>query len=370
MKIAIVHDELMRRGGAEQVALCFHYAFPDAPIYTLAYQPEATYPEFKKCNIKVSWYNKFVKNEKIMKALFFPFGVIAMKQLDVTGYDVVLMSSTYCAKYVKMSPNTLIINYCHTPFRLAWYPESYAEFLNAKGLKKIAYNFVIKSLQKIDFEAAQKTSFYITNANEVAKRITEKYNFKKEIPVIKPSANIENFYVSNEIKDYYLVVCRLEYYKKVDLVIKAFNVLGLPLIVVGKGSKEEELKIIANNNITFKKGLSASELSKIYAESKALIFPQEEDYGITPIEAAASGRPVIAFGKGGVWETMIPYIDDASISTALFFDEQTPESLINAVNKFKTLEFNPKFIRSHSEKFKSEIFIKKIKDFVMQKIKN
>ncbi len=368
MKIAIVHDELMRRGGAEQVVLCFHKAFPEATIYTMAYQPEATYPEFKNCAIKISWYNKIISSEKLMKALFFPVGVLAMKQLDVTGYDVVLMSSTYCAKYVKISPQTIVINYCHTPFRLAWYPESYAEFLNAKGLKKIAYNFVIAMLKKIDFKAAQRTNYFITNAKEVGLRIKDKYQFKGEVPVIKPSAAIENFYVSKTIKDYFLVVCRLEYYKKVDLVIAAFNELGLPLIVVGKGSKEQELKAMAKSNITFKQGLSATELSTLYAECKGLVFPQEEDYGITPLEAAASGRPVIAFGKGGVWETMIPYKEDESRATALFFDEQTPESLISAINKFNTLNFDPIFIRKHAELFRSEVFINQIKKFVNSKV--
>lgn len=369
MKIAIVHDELMRRGGAEQVVLCFHRAFPEAPIYTLAYQPDATYPEFKDCEVHTSWYNKVIKNEKLMKALFFPVGLVAMQQLDVTGFDVVLMSSTYCAKYVKLSPNTIVINYCHTPFRLAWYPESYAEYLNAKGLKKWAYDFVVNTLQKIDLKAAKRTNFFITNAQEVALRIKDKYQFKGEVPVIKPSANIDNFYVSNEVKDYFLVVCRLEFYKKADLVVKAFNELGLPLIVVGKGSKEEELKTMAKSNITFKKGISAEELGKLYAECKALVFPQEEDYGITPLEAASSGRPVIAFGKGGVWETMIPYVGNEKEATALFFEEQTVKSLKDAILKFNTLNFDSQFIRNHAEKFRSEIFIENIKNYVLSKVK-
>jgi glycosyltransferase involved in cell wall biosynthesis len=334
----------------------------------MAYQEEATYPEFKNCNVKISWYSKLVKSEKLMKAFFFPFGILAMKQLDVTGYDVVLMSSTYCAKYVKVSPHTVVINYCHTPFRLAWYPNSYAEYLNAKGLKKLAYDFVIGMLQKIDFKAAQRTDYFITNASEVANRIKNIYQYKGEVPVIKPSANIDNFYVSNVVKDYFLVVCRLEYYKKVDLVVDAFNELGLPLVVVGKGSKANELKSLAKNNIIFKQGLSASELSTLYAECKALIFPQEEDYGITPLEAASSGRPVIAFGKGGVWETMIPYThDNTTKATAVFFEEQNKESLIKAIRQFETLNFDPKFIRSHAEKFRSEVFINQIKDFVESK---
>lgn len=358
----------MRRGGAEQVVLYFHKAFPDAPIYTMAYQANNTYPEFKNCNIITSWYNKFVSKEKWMKLFFYPFGALAMQQLDVSGFDVVLMSSTYCAKYVKVSENTIVINYCHTPFRLAWYSESYQEYITATGLKKFFYNFVISRLKVIDFKAAQRTNYFITNATEIVKRINNVYKPQNEVVVIKPPVNIENFYVSKNIKDYFLVVCRLEYYKKADLVVNAFNELGLPLIVVGKGSKEKELKLIAKDNIVFKQGLSAEELGKLYSECKALIFPQEEDYGITPLEAAASGRPVIAYGKGGVWETMIPYSEENRNATALFFDEQTVESLKGAVLKFQNINFDSIFIRNHAEKFRTELFVTQIQDFVNSKL--
>jgi len=371
VKLAIVHDDLMRRGGAEQVARCFHYAFPEAPFFTLCYQPQDTYPDFKNCEVHTSWYQYLVKDEHQMKKLFFPLGILAMKQLDVTAYDVVLMSSTYCAKYVKMSPQALVINYCHQPFRLAWYPESYDDYNSATGLKKLSFKFMISNLRNIDYKSAQRTDFFIANTSETSLRIKEKYSFSKDIPVIYPPVVCHNFYVSDQIDDYYLVVTRLEYYKRVDLIIEVFNRLGYNLIIVGKGSKENDLKKAAKPNITFKSGLSKQELKDLYARCKAFVFPQLEDFGITALEANASGRPVVAFGQGGVLHTMIPYAGDVKKSTAIFFKEQELDSLIMAIKEMEQLylNFDPKFIRNNAYRFDEHSFIKQIKDFVTEKYK-
>ncbi|NCD72403.1 glycosyltransferase [Mucilaginibacter agri] len=365
MKIAIVHDDLVRKGGAEQVALSFHNAFPEAPIYTLSYDADSTYPEFKECNIKTSWFGKLIKKEDQMKRLFFPFGVMAMKQLHLKGYDVILQSTTHCAKYIKADKNALVITYCHTPFRLAWNPDSY-EAVNKSGfVKKTLYNAVISMLKKIDEESARRSDLFIANSSEVVDRIKAAYQPKREISVIFPSVKCNNFLLTDDPKPDYLMVSRFESYKKVDLVIEAFN--SMPdkrLTIVGKGSREKELKALAKDNITFRSGLSASELATLYANCKALIFPQLEDYGITPLEANASGRPVIAFGKGGVLDTCIPYQKNASKATSVFFSEQTVESLKTAINTFETLIFDSNFIRKHAESFDENQFVSKIRSFV------
>lgn len=357
----------MRRGGGEQVALCFHKAFPEAPIYTIAYQPDLTYPEFKECVIVTSWFQKIAYNEKILKAAFFPLGLLAMKQLDVSEYDVILMSSTYCAKYVKVNSQALVINYCHSPFRLAWYPESYGVYANARGLKKWLLKKVIGVLRKIDLAASVRTDYFIANAREMALKIEQIYKPDKEVTVLNPPVEAANFYVSKGAFNYFLVVSRLEYYKRIDIVIEAFNKLQLPLIVVGKGSEKSKLQAMAGKTIIFKEGISKQELSVLYSECLALIFPQVEDYGITPLEANASGRPVIAFGKGGVIETMIPYKDNAEQSTAIFFEEQTSKSLTDAINLFDSLTFDPQFIRSHAQNFDTPGFIELIQKFVSDK---
>ncbi|GEO04619.1 glycosyl transferase [Adhaeribacter aerolatus] len=372
MKLAIVHDDLMRRGGAEQVARCFHYAFPEAPIFTLCYSPEDTYPDFKGCVVHTSWYQRLVKDEHQMKKLFFPLGVMAMKQLDVTEYEVVLVSSTYCAKYVKVSPKAIVINYCHQPFRLAWFPESYSEYLHTHGLKKMVLKAMIKCLKLIDYQAAQRTDYFIANTAETSQKIKEKYDYKNHIPVIFPPVVADNFQVVENVQDYYLMVTRLEYYKRVDLAIEAFNHLGYKLIIVGKGTKEAELKAAAKDNIIFKNGLSVTELRELYAGCKALVFPQYEDFGITPLEANASGRPVIAFGQGGVLNTMIPYEGNPKRSTAMFFEEQNSESLMDAIETMEKIyaQFDPEFIRKNALRFDETNFIKAIRLFVSDKFRD
>jgi glycosyltransferase involved in cell wall biosynthesis len=368
MKVAIIHDELMRRGGAEQVVLTMLKAFPKADIFTLAYNPDGTYPEYKeyKSKIHTSALQFLNKDVGIMQKTFLPFGIWAMKSLEVKGYDVVLISNTHSAKYVNIDKKALVFIYTYTPFRLAWNPTSYSQYNNSKGAFRWVFNQVVSYLQKVDKKAAQKGDYYLGMTAETAQRIRDAYGVK-DVKIIPPDVKCRNFHVSDKPKEYYLLVSRLEYYKKADLAIEAFNQLGFKLIVVGKGTKAQELKALANDNIEFKSGLSSDELSSMYANCKALIFPQYEDYGLTPLEANASGRPVIAYGIGGVLETMIPYQDDASKATAIFFKEQTTESLIAAIHQYETLNFDPLFIRNHAEKYDESVFIKNIQQFVKEK---
>jgi len=361
----------MCQGGGEQVARCFHLAFPEAPIYTQCYQPHLTFPEFRSCDIRPTWLQRIAKTDNTMKRLFFPFGIIAMKQQDLTEFDVVLMSSTHCAKYVKVAKDALVINYCFTPFRLAWDPTSYAEYAQSTGIKKVVFDQVLSIMRQIDYQAAQRPNHYLAMTEETAGRLRKHYGVKNAINIISPPVNARNFHVSNKPKDYYLVVSRLEYYKKVDLVVEAFNRLGYPLVVVGKGLRADEIKAMAGPNIAFRSGLSAEELAEVYANCKALVFPQHEDYGLTPLEANASGRPVIAYGVGGVLTTQIPVSgeSDPAKATALLFDEQTVDSLIDAVSQFERLQdqFDPHFIRHHAESFDEPLFIEKIREFVLTK---
>ncbi|RYY08375.1 MAG: glycosyltransferase [Sphingobacteriaceae bacterium] len=356
----------MRRGGAEQVVLSMLKAFPTADLYTLCYDPENAYSEYKNYKVKTSAFQYIAKNANWMKMLFFPFGIWAMKAMDVKGYDVVLISTTFAAKYVNIDSQAKVFIYVYTPFRLAWNPTSYTQYNDSKGLKKLLFDWIIKYLKKADAKSAQKGDYFLGMTSETAERIREAYKVE-EVTIIKPDVKCRNFYISDKPKNYYLLVSRLEFYKKVDLAIEAFNDLGLKLIVVGNGTKSEELKAIAKENIEFKKGLSAPELAELYANCKAFIFPQHEDYGITPLEANAAGRPVIAYGKGGVLDTMIPYTDDATKATALFFQEQKPEDLISAVLKFEQLSFDPAYIRKHAESFDEKVFISRIQNFITEK---
>ena len=364
MKVAFVHDDLMRRGGAERVLLSLHKIYPEAPIYTLAYRKNNTYKEFVGKKIYTSWFQFFAINESVMKWLFYPLGVLAMKSLDLRKYDCVIISTTFGAKYVKVSPIAKVYSYCYTPFRLVWRPDSYQVYRNSTGLKKALFNWVIRRLKKIDFKAAKRTDFFIAMTEEMRNRILDAYKPQNEIAIVNPPVDYSNFKISSVVKDYYLVVSRFEPYKKVDLVIEAFNQCEKPLLIVGKGSQEAYLKSIAKPNIIFKQGLSQSELADVYSKCKALIFPQFEDYGLTPLEANASGRPVIAFRGGGINDTMIEYSGDDKVATALLFNEQSTQSLLQAIETFQDLKFDPKFLRKHAMKFSEAKFISNIKTII------
>lgn len=366
MKIALVHDGLITKGGAERVLLNFQKAFAQAPIFTTVYHKENNYPEFMKSNIITSWFQYIALNEFLFKMLFFPLGIFAARSLDLRDYDVILCSTTNCGKYIKVNESALVINYCYTPFRLAWNPSSYN--LSRNIIIQFFLNQIIKILRKIDYYYAQRANYYIAMTEETSQRIKDCYNHSKSIEIISPSIDTNKFKKSSLIKDYFLVVSRLEKYKKVDMVVEVFNKLNLPLIIIGSGTQEKYLKNIAKNNIKFLKNISDNKLKKYYSESKALIFPQYEDYGLTVLESYASGRPAICFYGGGSKYTGIPLNNrNTNKATMLTFNEQNSNDLENAILKFDENLFDSETIINHIKKYDDKIFIKKIRQFVNEK---
>lgn len=367
MKVAIVHDDLMRRGGAEKVVKVISEMYPEAPIFTLAYKEGLTYPEFKSKNIFTSWFQHVARNEFMMKWLFFPFGIFAMRNLKVEGYDVVIMSTTYCAKYVKVSKESRVFAYCYTPFRLAWNPSSYNIYHNSKGVTRWFFDKVINRLKKIDLKASNSVDYFIAMTKETRQRLIDAYHPKENIPIINPPVELNNFKISSKPKDYYLIVSRFEPYKKVDLAINAFNENGRKLVIVGRGSQLDYLKSLSQSNIEFKHDLSNEQLGSLYENCRAFIFPQYEDYGITPLEANAAGRPVIAYGKGGVLDTMVSFQDDPINATAYFFERQDINTLNRAIEEFEKCNFTPENARKNAERFSEERFKRELSSFIEEK---
>lgn len=358
-KIAIVHDWLTNYAGGERVIEALLEVFPDAPIFTSLYKPEKFPDIFKKRKVYTTYLQKFIFLDH---QLLFPFMRKAFEQFNLADFDIVITSSHASSKGIITKPETLHICYCHTPTRYLW--SHYHEYLNQMEfgilnplvrwqMPKIAYK-----LRIWDRIAAERVDYWIANSKNTAKRIKKYY--RKEAEIIYPPVNVSDFKPSKEIEDFYLVCSRLIPYKKIDLVISAFNDLGLPLKIIGTGSIENQLKKMAKNNIEFLGRVSDEELKKYYQRAKALIFPTEEDFGIVPVEAMASGRPVIGYKKGGAQETITP-------DTGLFFEEQTKESLIKAVKKFQKMKFDSLKIRKWSEQFDAKIFKEKIKNFVSEK---
>ncbi|HBO17007.1 MAG TPA: glycosyltransferase family 4 protein [Candidatus Moranbacteria bacterium] len=358
MKIALVHDYLVQYGGAERVLDSFCELFPEASIYTIAYDKKSMHGHFEGKKIQTSFLQKipFARSRHRMFPVLMP---MAIEKFDFSNYDVVLSDSSSFAKGIITGQETLHICYMHTPMRFAWDDcQKYTEdFYFPKFIKKLI-PFFMNYVRLWDRSSAERPDKIIANSKFISRRIKKYY--KRDSIVINPPVNVNNFYVSKKQEDYFLLVGRLMVYKRFDIVIEAFKQLGLKLKIIGRGPDAERLKKMAHGygNIEFLGRLSDKQLFDYYSRCQAFIFPQEEDFGITAIEAMASGRPLIAFRGGDIPEHM----EEGKSGT--FFDKQSSEAIVEAVEKFKNIHFDGEYIRNKVLKFDREIFKDKIKEFI------
>ncbi|MDD4607419.1 MAG: glycosyltransferase [Patescibacteria group bacterium] len=356
MKIALVHDHLNQIGGAEKVLFCFNKIFPQAPIYTLIYDQKRLNDFFKDLNIQTS----FIQNLPWAFSKFkwyLPLMPSAIEQLNLNNYDVVLSDASAFAKGVITKPGSIHVCYCHTPTRYLWTDtHNYIEEVTKNKVIKKVLPLILNQLRSWDQSAAQRVDYFIANSNFVAQRIKKYYH--KDSHVIYPPVEVEKFKIQPKQDKYFLIVSRLRPYKKVDLAIKAFNRLRMPLKIIGVGEEEAKLKKIAKDNIEFLGGVSDKVKAQYMARAQALIHPQEEDFGITAVESMAAGRPVIAYKAGGAMETV------KAGETGVFFNEPTWESLTEAVIRFNPQDFSSRVIQEHAQQFSRERFEKEIKDFI------
>jgi len=361
MKIALVHDYLVQYGGAERVLECFTEIWPYAPIYTLIYDEQKTHGIFKNKRIYTSFLQNFPysrKNHRIFPPLMPP----AIEQFDFSKYDLVLSDSSSYAKGVITPPETLHICYCHTPMRYAWDDcQKYIEEFGFPSIVKKFIPFLMNYIRVWDRVSADRVDEYIANSRFVAGRIKKYY--KRDSIVINPPVDIKKFQASENSEKFFLMVGRLMTYKRFDIVIEAFNQLGWPLKIIGRGPDEKRLKKMAKSNICFTGRLSDEELSQTYARAKAFIFPQEEDFGIVAVEAMASGKPIIAFRGGDIVE----HISEGK--EGLFFEKQTPEHLVEVLKKFDSNRFDAHSIREKVLPFDREIFKSRIKDHIERSLR-
>lgn len=352
MKVAIVYDRVNKWGGAERVLLTLHEMFPSAPLYTSVYNAKGAswakvFPEIRTSFLQKLPFTK-ANHEKL--AFLMP---IAFESFDFSEFDLVISVTSEAAKGIITGPHTKHICYLLTPTRYLW--SHYDDYFH-NPLLRILAKPVIKYLRSWDKFAAQRPDEIIAISTEVKKRIKKYYN--RDAKIVFPPVDLEKFNLERNLgigktkESYFLVVSRLVPYKKVDLVIKAFNKTGKKLIVVGTGSQEKSLKALAKQNITFVKNLTDEELSHYYLSTKVLIMPQEEDFGLVAVEAQAHGIPVIAFNKGGVKDTVIDGI------TGVMFEKQSVRDLIYATNRFEKKRFNSNKIRENARKFSKENFKK------------
>ena len=358
MKVALVHDYLNQYGGAERVLEAFCQIFPKAPIYTLLYDKEKTGWAFEDRHIQTSFLQKI----PLLKSHHRPFLMLmplAIEQFDLSQYDLVLSDSASYAKGVITSPKTLHICYCHTPIRYAWDDShKYIEEFGYPGLVKKFIPFFMNYIRLWDEQAAQRVDQFIANSQFVAQRIKKYYHQDSE--VIHPPVKTNLFYLADRPDKYFLMVGRFLPYKRFDLAIESFNQLGLPLKIIGDGPEKKKLQKKAKSNIEFVGLVADEKLKDYYAHCQAFIFPQEEDFGITAVEAMAAGRPVIAYQAGGALEIVQPGI------TGLFFKEQTTDYLIETLRNFKLTDFDPNLIRKKAMEFDEERFKEKIREFILK----
>ncbi|MFC3771461.1 glycosyltransferase [Paenibacillus sp. GCM10012303] len=360
MKIAIIHDYLNQYGGAERVLEIFMEMFPEAPIYTMVSDLSKMPEKFQKADIRTSFIQKipFSKNHYKKMLSLFP---IAVEQFDLRGYDVILSSSSAFAKGVITNPNQLHICYCYTPMRYVW--DLYHQYMNediTNPIFKFALPRVLHKIRMWDQLTAQRVDHFIADSKSISRRINKYYGRDSE--VIYPPVNLDQFYRSDTIGDYYLIVSRLIPYKRIDIVIQAFNELNLPLVIIGDGYDRKRLEAMAGPSVKLLGFQSDEVIAEYYSKCKCFILGGEEDFGITPLEAQASGRPVIAYRKGGALETV------KENQTGLFFDHSTPESVIAAVRQIETMNFDSNQIQAHANEFSTTTFKQKIMDFIQEKI--
>ncbi len=351
-KIAIVHDYFIQEGGAEKVADELQRMFPDAQMFTtVSRRPE----NGNGRATKTSWMQTLPVNAKTHRHFFLLYP-LAVESLDLTDYDIIISSTSGYAKGIRKREDAVHICYCHTPMRWVWFFDHYSQREQFGKIKNVILPYFLNILRMWDIRASKRPDFYIANSGFVAKRIKRLYN--REAIVIPPPIDVGRFSTSDSVKDFYLILSRLVSYKRIDLAIEACEKLGRKLVIIGDGPARDKLEQSAGDNIIFMGRQSDEVVNKYASECRALIFPGEEDFGMTPLEINAAGRPVIAFRSGGAKETIIKG------KTGMFFDEQTPECLIDAITSFEELKWNTGTLRDHALTFDRSVFEERMVSFV------
>src|SRR5437868_1426659 len=342
-------------GGAERVAEAMHDAFPSAPMYTTVALPQSLPQRLRAADIRTSALQRLPAMERRFRHYFmlYPF---AVEHFDLSAYDLIFSSSSGYAKGVRRSRNAIHVCYCHTPMRWVWRYDDYVAREGFSSVARSALPLLLWGLRKWDLRASQQPNYYIANSRLVAERIKKIYG--REAHVIPPPIEVNRFHMSNEIEDYYLVLSRLMPYKRIDLAIEACKRMNRRLIVIGDGPDRERLEKMGDDRIEFL-GRQPDQIVNYYAaRCRALLFPGEEDFGMAPLEANASGRPVIAYRGGGAVETI-----DEEV-TGVFFDLPDSRALCTAIERFESMVWSQILLRRHAEKFDQNVFAFRVLQFL------
>lgn len=368
MNVAIIHDWLTGMRGGEKCLEVFCELFPDAHLYTLLHIKGKLSPTIEAMDIRTSFVQRLPMVEKRYRN-YLPLFPTAIEMFDLKGYDLVLSSSHCVAKGVIPPPDSLHVSYVYSPMRYVW--DMYPHYFGPGKVGRVSGKLIplfANYLRMWDAASSRRVDDFIAISGYVGKRI-EKY-YRRSSDVIYPPVDGSSFSVSGRTEDYYLIVSAFAPYKRVDLAVEAFNRLGLKLRIIGTGQDEKRLKELAGPNIEFLGWQSDEAVREHYSSCRALIFPGEEDFGIVPLEAMASGRPVVAYGAGGALETVAPLGGPSPHPTGVFFHEQTPEALAAAVKKLEDNmdRFDPDNTRAHAMGFDRAVFKKTVKDYITRRL--
>jgi glycosyltransferase involved in cell wall biosynthesis len=367
MKVAIIHDWLTGMRGGEKCLEVFCELFPEADLYTLLYVPGSVSSDIERMPIKTSFIQKLPFAKKGYRR-YLPLFPMAVESFNLKGYELILSCSHCVAKGIIPPPDALHISYVLSPMRYAW--DMYPDYFGEKGHWGI--RFFMHYLRMWDVSSSKRVDHFLSISRHVKSRIRKFY--RRDAEIIHPPVDAGRFRLGDKKGDFFLIVSSVAPYKRVDLAIEVFNRMGYRLKIVGSGSEEKRLKSMATSNVEFLGWQPDETVSKLYSECRALIFPGEEDFGIVPLEAMASGKPVIAYGRGGALETVVPYVMKDNVQeippTGLFFDEQQVDSLIHAITQFEKIEaeFDPAAIRAHALQWDREIFKEKMKNRILEKV--
>lgn len=369
MKTALIHDWVVAQGGAENCLEVFHRLYPEASLYTLLYN-EATVAAlgFDVEKVHASMLQGYRKIQQRYR-FFLPLFPYAIEQFDLSDYDLILSSSHCVAKGVLTRSDQLHICYCHTPVRYAWDLTHSVLRVHRmeKGINAHLIRLVLHYLRIWDEHSTNRVDYFIASSRYTAQRIWRVY--RREAEVIYPPVDVKNFPLQTKKGDYFIFVARLVPFKKADILIKAFGEMGLPLKVVGDGPTWEQCRQLAKDNVEMLGYKNGSELADLMGRARALVMAADEDFGIVPVEAQACGTPVIAFGRGGVRETVIPATgSNWHEATGLFFQEQTIPAIKSAVEQFLQWEgnFDHRMISENAQRFSQDRFYREIEAYVDQ----
>ncbi len=366
MRVALVHDWLTGMRGGERCLEVFCELFPEADLFTLLHVPGSVAPVIERRRLITSFIQRLPDAARRYRS-YLPLFPVAVRSFDLSGYDLVLSSSHAVAKGARVPPGALHVCYCYTPMRYVW--DLYDEYFGPRAglLTRALMPPVAAALRRWDRLTAAGVHHFIAISRFVADRIRRAYG--RDADVIYPPVDVSRFRLEESPGEFYLVVSALTPYKRVDLAVEAANRLRARLVVVGTGPEEKRLRQLAGPTVEFLGWRSDAEAAELYARSRALLFPTLEDFGITPLEAMAAGRPVIALGQGGALETVVPP-GGAEPPTGLFFERQTVEDLVGAIRRLESgaVHFEPKALRRRAEAFDRPRFKERIQSYIRAKI--